>query len=293
MSTIIRQTCLVMLAQTGLLHTSESTALLQDRTCVSSAESQDRAVLLLQTRSAPAYRLPAVQEPQNEQLDNGEKNAPPDSRRRKANNTQGCTPQCSWQCESVKCDEACQPVCKPPRCQTRCKGFDTSACRMECEEPNCAVVCPKRDCPGGNCPQCYTTCSKPVCRMRCAEHEQPCRNVCTHPECKWDCHAPKDCPRPKCEMHCEPPKDCTDPAFSISREFPPLEPGERETTSVAPSANASAEGATTTEESVLSSTTEVTEEAENPEDVSTTPPFQTTGTANPDFIEEPLQLPVE
>jgi hypothetical protein len=96
-------------------------------------------------------------------------------------------------------------------------------------------------------------------------------------------------------MHCEPPKDCTDPAFSISREFPPLEPGERETTSFAPSATASAEGSTTTEESVLSnvSTTEVTEEAEKPEDISTTPPFQTTGTAVPDFIEEPLELPVE
>lgn len=136
-----------------------------------------------------------------------------------------CTPQCTWKCESKKCDEVCAPVCKAPQCQTRCKGFNTKSCHMECVKPHCAVVCPKRICPRDNCPKCKTTCSKPSCKMRCNADEQPCRNVCAQPDCKWQCKAPRDCPKPNCKMVCELPKNCLG---STSKQLPAMDPGECE-----------------------------------------------------------------
>lgn len=180
-----------------------------------------------------------------------------------------CTPQCSWQCESVKCDQVCRAVCKAPHCETRCKAFNTSGCHMDCAEPNCAVICPKRDCPGGSCPQCYTACSKAVCKMRCDDSNQPCRNVCLKPECKWECHAREDCPRPSCSMICESPKDC--PELVDSEHLPPLEHGERATTTVAP-------------------TEEVNETTSTVAPSTSTGINQTTPTAPPDVEEEPDQL---
>jgi len=135
-----------------------------------------------------------------------------------------CTPQCTWECGSQKCDEVCHPVCKPPECETRCTGtLDSSACHMECQTPHCTVVCPKNGCPNANCPQCCTTCTPPMCKMLCDASAQPCRNVCKKPECTWECHAPLDCPKPDCKLTCETAPNCLGNTYS---EVPALQPGE-------------------------------------------------------------------
>jgi hypothetical protein len=146
-----------------------------------------------------------------------------------------CAPQCTWKCDSPKCDEVCTPVCRAPRCETRCVGADLSTCTMDCGKAHCAVVCPQRPCPkGGSCPKCTTVCGEPVCKLRCTG-KQPCHNVCEEPDCEWKCHAPAQCPTPRCHMVCE-KMAC---ATSTYQQLPPLRPGETavETFSAPASAN--------------------------------------------------------
>mmetsp|Transcript_35510 Transcript_35510/g.80098 ORF Transcript_35510/g.80098 Transcript_35510/m.80098 type:complete len:585 (-) Transcript_35510:68-1822(-) len=133
-----------------------------------------------------------------------------------------CTPQCTWKCETPKCDEVCEPICKAPRCETRCQGADFSSCAMDCEEPHCAVVCPHKTCPTGGCPMCATTCSEPTCKLKCPG-EQNCYSVCEQPDCEWKCTPPQDCPAPSCHMVCEQPHNC---AGGTYRELPPVQPWE-------------------------------------------------------------------
>lgn len=116
-----------------------------------------------------------------------------------------CTPSCHWKCMEKKCDQACKPKCKAPRCQTRCMGkasIDTKKCKMTCNQPSCAVVCPNT-CDGGTgCPQaCKTECGTPVCKLACND-TLACKEVCEHPVCTWECTKPK-CPQPNCTMTCE------------------------------------------------------------------------------------------
>lgn len=133
-----------------------------------------------------------------------------------------CTPQCTWQCDTPRCEQVCEPVCQAPQCETRCAGIDTSQCHMECEEPHCAVACPANLCPSGDCPSCTTTCSEPMCKLQCP-NDQPCRNVCEQPSCQWQCRAPDECPAPQCHMVCETPQGCMGSTY---RQMPPLTPGE-------------------------------------------------------------------
>lgn len=140
-----------------------------------------------------------------------------------------CEPQCTWKCQTQKCDQACAPQCDEPVCTTRCKGFNTESCKMQCGQPSCVVVCPKFFCPGQHCPKCKTKCGEPTCNMVCGKDEQPCRHVCAEPKCKWQCSKPTDCPKPKCKMDCEKPKGCIDSSEMV-KQLPPLQPGEMEAT---------------------------------------------------------------
>lgn len=119
-------------------------------------------------------------------------------------------------------DEVCEPECESPVCQTRCSGYDLSACHMECDKPHCSVLCPQHLCPMQHCPACSTQCSEPMCQLICP-YRQPCRNLCENPRCNWKCRAPLDCPKPKCQMVCEMPRNC---AGSTYQKLPPLMPGE-------------------------------------------------------------------
>jgi len=141
---------------------------------------------------------------------------------------QNCAPQCTWQCETTKCDEVCEPVCQPPRCETRCQGSDFSGCTVDCDQPHCSVVCKRNSCRGPHgCPSCQSNCGEPVCRLRCPQ-AQPCRNVCEQPSCEWRCRAPEECPAPMCHMVCEDPKNCLEAAAptTYGATLPPLLPGE-------------------------------------------------------------------
>jgi len=133
-----------------------------------------------------------------------------------------CTPQCTWKCETPVCDEVCEPVCKPPRCETRCATADISGCSMQCDQPQCAVMCPERQCATMDCPTCTTNCTEPICTLKCPSH-QPCRNLCEQPECDWQCRKPESCPQPTCSMVCEQPKAC---GGTTHQALPPLAAGE-------------------------------------------------------------------
>jgi len=135
----------------------------------------------------------------------------------------GCVPQCTWECQTPKCNQACTPKCQPPRCETRCAKADTSSCQMACEEqPHCAVVCPKNPADGT---ECSTTCTKPLCHLSCPG-VQPCKSVCEHPKCEWECSAPTSCPKPVCQMKCSTPASCGK-SVTYHEELPP--PAEDET----------------------------------------------------------------
>jgi len=138
-----------------------------------------------------------------------------------------CTPQCTWQCATPKCDQVCEPKCLSPRCQTRCTGINTAGCQMQCGKRNCAVVCPKKPCPGNSCPMCFTQCSKPMCKLACPAGTQNCTDVCEDPSCSWNCKAPAVCPKPTCKMTCEPPKGCmAGGTATLNGALPPLLPGQ-------------------------------------------------------------------
>jgi len=142
-----------------------------------------------------------------------------------------CTPKCTWECGTAKCDQVCAPKCDKAICTTRCKGFNTQSCSMKCGKPSCKVVCPKHFCPGQQCAACKTECGPPQCQMQCEKQdEQPCRNVCAQPRCKWECKAPTECPKPKCAMKCQKPRGCMDNTHMV-QQLPPLLPGETEVTS--------------------------------------------------------------
>lgn len=128
-----------------------------------------------------------------------------------------CTPQCTWQCESRKCNQICEPWCQAPRCETRCSLPDFSSCHPQCDTPHCTVACPS-GCAASDCNQCKTMCTEPMCFMRCPGM-QPCRNVCELPKCDWHCKEPKHCPAPLCKMVCEPPKNC--PHTTWHEQLPP------------------------------------------------------------------------
>jgi len=140
-----------------------------------------------------------------------------------------CTPKCTWQCATPKCDQVCAPKCNQPICTTRCKGINTNSCKMQCGKPDCKVVCPKQFCAGKHCAKCKTECGKPKCELKCGKDEQPCRNLCAQPHCKWECNGPKeqDCPKPQCSMKCEKPRKCMDNTYMVEK-LPPLMPGETE-----------------------------------------------------------------
>merc|ERR1712194_176663 len=112
-----------------------------------------------------------------------------------SNASSTCTPQCSWKCEDVYCDQVCQPICESPICETRCSQLDLSQCHMQCDKPQCHVSCPERSCPMGGCPACTTVCNEPTCILQCPATQQ-CRNVCEVPKCMWNCTPPEDCPAP-------------------------------------------------------------------------------------------------
>lgn len=134
-----------------------------------------------------------------------------------------CTPQCTWSCDTPKCDELCEPICQAPKCETRCPGMSTKGCSMECTKPHCAVVCSKSICAKGGCPSCTTKCGQPQCKLQCPK-SQSCKNVCEQPQCEWKCKAPLDCPKPKCKMVCETPKKCLTSSFA--QKLPSLSAGQ-------------------------------------------------------------------
>jgi len=135
-----------------------------------------------------------------------------------------CTPQCKWECGTRACDEVCKPKCKAPRCQTRCKipsQINTNHCKLDCDKPNCAVVCPG----GATCDpvtgclhtKCQTSCSPPMCTLNCSKHPG-CREVCEEPICEWECHKPS-CPKPNCTMSCDMPHACGGQTY---KDLPPI-----------------------------------------------------------------------
>lgn len=134
-----------------------------------------------------------------------------------------CTPQCTWQCSSPKCDEVCSPKCQAPKCETRCPSTpDLSSCAFDCDTPACSVSCPQNGCSSLDCPSCQASCGEAHCKLNC-QGEQACSTVCEQPECEWECKAPEDCPAPECQMVCQQPTDCMG---STHKELPPLLPGE-------------------------------------------------------------------
>mmetsp|Transcript_27338 Transcript_27338/g.69147 ORF Transcript_27338/g.69147 Transcript_27338/m.69147 type:complete len:270 (-) Transcript_27338:71-880(-) len=134
-----------------------------------------------------------------------------------------CVPQCTWECETSKCDQVCEPVCQAPRCETRCTDPDYSSCTRCCGESQCSVLCPKTACAGQDCAECKTSCSEPICLLKCPGL-QPCHNVCEHPKCEWRCNKPQECPPPQCRMVCDEPKNC--PYTKFHYELPPRKDGE-------------------------------------------------------------------
>lgn len=125
----------------------------------------------------------------------------------------GCSPVCTWSCESPTCEEDCKPMCQPPKCETRCNGLSTEGCSVNCAKPTCRIECKKFPCAGNSCPDCATQCSEPQCQMTCPKKMQNCENICEQPVCDWKCKAPKNCPKPKCKMICEEPKKCQSGSF--------------------------------------------------------------------------------
>eukprot|EP00929_Paragymnodinium_shiwhaense_P073858 TRINITY_DN37742_c0_g1_i1.p1 TRINITY_DN37742_c0_g1~~TRINITY_DN37742_c0_g1_i1.p1 ORF type:complete len:268 (-),score=32.30 TRINITY_DN37742_c0_g1_i1:101-904(-) len=112
----------------------------------------------------------------------------------------------------------CEPTCLAPRCETRCKAMDMSSCERNCDKPQCALVCPGRECATKACPKCKAACSAPVCRVACPQL-QPCRTVCEEPACSWKCRAPQSCPKPVCQLVCVAPKDCPE-ATTVHKKLP-------------------------------------------------------------------------
>jgi hypothetical protein len=144
----------------------------------------------------------------------------------------GCVPLCKWACTSPICEEVCTPECAPPKCETRCETVELAGCKLECDQPECCTICPKKKpCAKHGCPTCTTTCSNPVCKLKCPQ-QQNCKTVCESPNCRWRCKQPESCPKPQCSMACETPKkDCTD---SIQQKLPPLRKGELKVATFSP-----------------------------------------------------------
>lgn len=119
-----------------------------------------------------------------------------------------CGPKCWWQCVGeASCQEECEPVCAPPVCQTSCRPINSKTCKQTCSEPQCAVICPQKEC-GGNeeCGKCKTVCGEPECKVTC---DQDCVSTCADPLCDWKCKPSiNNCPKPKCDLKCGPPPGC-------------------------------------------------------------------------------------
>lgn len=143
-----------------------------------------------------------------------------------------CNPVCRWTCDNAVCEEVCAPLCEPPRCETRCRAFDTSQCTESCSEPQCTVTCPNSRCEKTHCSGCFTSCQKPSCFLNCSSHAQSCDTVCEDPVCEWDCQKPATCPAPRCKMQCDMPKACA------TRSVEPLKPAADGETVVTFSAHA-------------------------------------------------------
>merc|ERR1719473_1671447 len=97
-------------------------------------------------------------------------------------------------------------------------AVDSRKCKMECNKPQCAVICPNECDQSSGCPgKCTTQCGHPECKLRCND-TLTCTEVCENPICEWDCAKPKECAKPDCQMHCDLPQ-C---AGSTYRDMPPL-----------------------------------------------------------------------
>lgn len=143
----------------------------------------------------------------------------------------GCTPTCKWTCTEPVCEEECEPLCTPGKCETRCSTMHLAGCKLGCEQPECATVCPKNHCAKDGCPKCITNCSQPLCKLRCPQ-KQNCTSVCETPTCEWQCQKPQSCPKPKCKLECDvQTKDC---AKSVHKEMPALKKGEIKVASFVP-----------------------------------------------------------
>merc|ERR1719247_1955106 len=110
--------------------------------------------------------------------------------------------------------------------------MSTEGCQMECDKPQCAMVCknvqqPNLMVPGAfeKSQVCESQCSKPMCKLVCPSGRQNCRNVCEHPRCTWDCQASKQCQQPRCNLNCDKPTACADLQATF-KELPPVAQNE-------------------------------------------------------------------
>lgn len=141
------------------------------------------------------------------------------------------TTVCKWKCAEKSCDKKCTPKCKAPRCQTRCLGkasVSTNMCKMTCDKPQCAVICPNECDQSSGCPgMCTTQCGTPVCKLACND-TLACKQVCENPICDWNCTAPDkespECKKPECILTCETHKDCQ--GTNTYKDMPPIQSNE-------------------------------------------------------------------
>ena len=117
--------------------------------------------------------------------------------------TDGCLPNCKWQCNQPECPAKCDPACLKPKCEHLCEPIGPVNCSIRCEKPECEVRCVRKRCKTGSCPKCENVCLLPACQTVCSPAKPICKPQCPAAKCTWRCSKPRDCPQPKCRLKCE------------------------------------------------------------------------------------------
>src|SRR5277367_1549324 len=105
--------------------------------------------------------------------------------------TDGCHPECAYECSFPVCVAICKPICTFPQCLL-CEyisPYNTTLCSSV--NTACSVYCPSDQCEMDSCPVCEVLCN-PLCQN--VPIEKNCTILCEEIVCAWKCEKPKFCP---------------------------------------------------------------------------------------------------
>lgn len=105
-------------------------------------------------------------------------------------------PQCSYECDSQKCDAICSPKCSQIDCTVICNPEDVPGV---CNNPNCDIEFASNQNFLEQCPLAEILCEE----LSCNPIDRPCEIVCQEIQCSWDCQKPSLCPLPFCTLECK------------------------------------------------------------------------------------------